>query len=236
MEGVVCLVMALPIAIAGAAVGAETGKGFAERRIRPTRLMLGLLLLPASAGVEAGLTRNSTAREVSSLVEIDAPPEIVWAHVIEFPPLPEPTEWWFRAGLAYPKHASIDGDGVGAVRSCVFSTGPFIEPITVWEPGRRLAFDVAESPPPLRELSVWNDVHPPHLDGYLRPQRGEFRLIALPGNRTRLEGSTWYELDMSPAWYWESIVDMVIHRIHGRVLDHIKREAERGTARADLKG
>jgi hypothetical protein len=164
---------------------------------------------------------------VLSTVEIDAPPEDVWAHVIAFPPLEEPTEWWFRAGLAYPKHASIEGTGVGAVRYCVFSTGPFVEPITAWEPPRRLAFDVTASPAPLRELTFWNDVHPPHLDGYLRARRGEFLLIALPGGRTRLEGRTWYELDMAPAWYWERITDGVIHGIHALVLEHIKREAER---------
>jgi hypothetical protein len=31
---------------------------------------------------------------------------------------------------------------------------------------------------------------------------------------------------MSPAWYWEFIVDVVIHRIHERVLDQIKQQAE----------
>jgi hypothetical protein len=32
---------------------------------------------------------------------------------------------------------------------------------------------------------------------------------------------------MAPAIYWGRITDAVIHRIHGRVLDHIKRESER---------
>ena len=33
-------------------------------------------------------------------------------------------------------------------------------------------------------------------------RRGEFRLIPLPGGRTRLEGRTWYTLDMAPALVW----------------------------------
>ena len=116
---------------------------------------------------------------------------------------------------------------MGAVRYCVFSTGAFVEPITIWEPRRRLAFEVIESPAPMHELSPYDDIHPPHLDNYLRSRRGEFRLTPLPGGRTRLEGHTWYELDMAPAIYWQPIADAVIHRIHLRVLEHIKRESER---------
>ena len=107
-----------------------------------------------------------------------------------------------------------------------FSTGAFVEPITHWEAGRRLSFDVVRSPEPMRELSIYRNVSPPHLNGYLRSRRGEFRLIPLPQGRTRLEGSTWYELNMAPEEYWQVFADYFIHRIHQRVLDHIKHEAE----------
>ena len=145
-----------------------------------------------------------------------------------FDPLPAPTELVFRLGVAAPERARIDGAGVGAVRYCVFSTGTFVEPITRWEPGRRLSFDVTASPPPMREWSPYGNLHPPHLDGFLRSRRGEFRLVALDGGRTRLEGSTWYEIEMGPEGYWQMLADDLIHRIHMRVLEHIKHEAEQG--------
>ena len=138
----------------------------------------------------------------------------------------EPADWFARLGIAYPRNAHIDGTGVGAIRYCEFSTGAFVEPITVWEPGRRLAFDVTSSPPPMREFT-FRDIHPPHLDGYLRSRRGEFRLVPLPGGRTMLEGRTWYEIDMAPEWYWRVYADWLIHRIHTRVLEHIRTEVER---------
>jgi hypothetical protein len=226
-EGLICLLMAAPLAIpfmlAGVSVGRRVGRGGDDR---PIGLLLSLLFLPAGAVFDSTNLPDREAHEVLSVVEIDAPAERVWENVIEFPPLPEPTEWWFRAGVAYPRYASIEGRGVGATRYCVFSTGPFVEPITAWEPGRRLAFDVTSFPEPMRELSPYRGIHPPHLDGYLRSRRGEFRLIPLPGGRTRLEGRTWYELDMAPAIYWEAVTDGVIHSIHRRVLDHIKRESE----------
>ena len=78
----------------------------------------------------------------------------------------------------------------------------------------------------MREWSPYGDLHPPHLVGTMRSRRGEFRLIELPGGRTRLEGSTWYELDMGPQGYWSVWSDFLVHRIHRRVLRHIQAEAE----------
>jgi Polyketide cyclase / dehydrase and lipid transport len=172
---------------------------------------------------------------VRSSVVIDAAPEAVWTQVIAFPPMPAPAELVFRLGIAYPRYARIEGTGVGATRYCVFSTGAFVEPITAWEPGRRLAFDVTRSPAPLRELTPYAHVAPPHLSGYLQPRRGEFRLVALPDGRTRLEGSTWYRLRMAPEGYWQLYSDYLIHRIHGRVLEHIKRQSEQLSGKPALR-
>jgi hypothetical protein len=76
-----------------------------------------------------------------------------------------------------------------------------VEPVTAWDEPRRLAFDATGQPAPMFELSPCRHVHPPHLHGYLRSNRGEFRLVPLPGGRTRLEGRTWYEFDMFPQSY-----------------------------------
>ena len=113
------------------------------------------------------------------------------------------------------------------MRRCRFSTGDFVEPITVWDAPRRLAFSVREQPVPMKELSPWGGVHPPHLDGFLRSRRGEFRLERLAGGRTRLVGTTWYENRMWPAAYWRAWSDTLIHRIHLRVLRFVGELSER---------
>jgi uncharacterized membrane protein YhaH (DUF805 family) len=224
-EGAVCLLMALPLVIVVGLMGGVLGRAVALRggqSVMPAALAL--LTVPTSAALEPSGGR--TLHEVRSSVEVNASPEAVWRHVIAFDTIPEPSDLVFRLGVAYPRYATLDGAGVGAVRYCVFSTGEFVEPITAWEPDRRLAFDVARSPAPLRELSLYAGVAPPHLDGYMRSRRGEFRLVPLPGGRTRLEGSTWYELSMAPEGYWQLFADHLVGRIHRRVLEHIEREAE----------
>jgi uncharacterized membrane protein YhaH (DUF805 family) len=226
-EGAICIAMALPLVTIVAVVGGIIGRTIAGGRrsdLRPS--LLGVIVLPLWVVVQPAASTGALLHVVVSTVEIQASPDRVWQHVVAFSPIAEPDELIFRAGVAYPKEARIEGAGVGAVRYCEFSTGAFVEPTTVWEPGRRLAFDVADSPPPMRELTPYGRITPPHLDGYLHTIRGEFRLIPLAAGGTRLEGRTWYRLDMGPEAYWLLLTDALIHRIHLRVLEHIKREAE----------
>ncbi len=223
LDGAICVVMALPLALPLALAGAWVG--WLARR-PPRTYALALVALPLAMGAEAKVDRAPELHAVTTSVVVDAPPEAVWRRVVAFPPLPEPRSMHFRAGIAYPRSATISGRGVGAVRRCRFSTGDFVEPITVWDEPRRLAFSVTEQPAPMRELSIWGDVHPPHLDGFLRSRRGEFRLIPLPGGRTLLRGTTWYENRMWPARYWRLWSDELIGSIHERVLAHVARWAE----------
>jgi hypothetical protein len=229
MEGAICLLMVAPIGFFLTFLGALVGYAIQSRpwRVRdnPMILLLIVLALPALTAAEAASPAAPPLLEVCSTVDIDAPPQRVWQQVITFPDLPEPDEWLFRAGVACPLRAEIHGRGPGAVRHCIFSTGAFVEPIEVWDEPHLLRFAVTEQPEPMREWSPF-DIHPPHLDHYLVSHRGQFRLIALPDGRTRLEGTTWYSNRMWPAAYWQLWSDAIIHRIHLRVLRHIKRLAE----------
>jgi hypothetical protein len=231
VEGAVCLVMAFPLALGSAAIGAFIGQAIAAADAgTPLRAALVLLALPLFAGVGA-LPSPSPLYEVVSSIEIDATPERVWENVVGFGELPPPTELLFASGVAYPIHARIEGSGVGAIRRCEFSTGAFVEPITRWDAPNVLAFDVASQPPPMEEWSPYGPIVTPHLNGYFRSVRGEFRLVPLAAGRTRLEGSTWYELDLFPRAYWNLWSHAFIARIHARVLAHVKRLSEADSLR-----
>jgi len=228
MEGFICLLMAAPIGFFLVFLGAVVGYIIQARpwtsRESPLLMIALVPTLTAVMGAEPAADFDPPLLEVRTAIDIDAPPASVWHHVLAFPPLPEPDDWLFRAGVAYPTCAEIHGNGPGAVRHCVFSTGTFVEPIEVWNEPTLLRFRVTEQPEPLREWSPF-DIHPPHLDHYLQSRRGQFRLMSLPGSRTRLEGTTWYTNRMWPAAYWQWWSDYVIQRIHRRVLEHIKTRA-----------
>jgi hypothetical protein len=178
-------------------------------------------------GAESLSPPDSQRFEVRTVIEIEATPEIVWQQLISFPALPEPDQWLFRLGIAYPVQSSIAGRGVGALRQCLFSTGTFIELVEVWDEPRVLRFSVASQPPPMRELTPYAEIQPRHLGGYFHPEGAQFQLVGLPGGRTVLQGTSWYRHDIWPTAYWRLWSDLILHQIHWRVFQHIKRLAER---------
>ena len=229
LEGVLCLAMAFPIAAVVALLGGVIGREIAKRGGGSLGFATALFLIPTGSLIDRASTVAPTY-EVVTTVDVAAAPEMVWKHVVQFAEITEQPAWYFRGGIAYPVRATIAGTGVGAIRRCEFSTGAFVEPITTWDEPRRLAFDVIEQPPPLRELSIYRKVYAPHLNGYFSSSRGEFRLVPTASG-TRLEGHTWYSVAIYPQGYWRLMSEALLHRIHRRVLDQVKRETEAAARR-----
>ena len=146
VEGIICIVMLLPLAAVIVIIGALIGRSMAANNASGGHVTTSiLLLLPLLSGADL-LENEAPVYEVISTVVIDAPPEEVWPNVIGFSELDAPPAWYFELGIAYPLRATIDGEGVGAIRHCEFSTGAFVEPITVWDKPNRLTFDVTKQP------------------------------------------------------------------------------------------
>jgi len=230
-EGIICLLMAVPLALPIAIFGGMVGYVVQKHRwteANPAFLCALLLFSPGIQWVEHVIAPKPETFVVRSAIEINAPPEKVWKQVIAFSEIGPPQEWMFRAGIAYPVRAEIMGSGVGAERHCVFSTGAFVEPIRVWDEPHLLKFSVTSNPPPMQEWTPYAHIDPPHLHGFLISNGGQFLLTPLPGGRTRLEGTTWYHHGLWPSEYWRLWSDQIIHRIHMRVLTHIRDEAEKG--------
>jgi uncharacterized membrane protein YhaH (DUF805 family) len=237
VEGIICLIMALPIGLGLSLVGADVGYLIVRNRNAPINsatMLFALLCVPLTMGMERQAAEDPPLLSVTSSVVIAAPPEKVWPNVISFSTIPPQCDWILRTGIAYPMQARIDGTGVGAIRHCIFTTGEFVEPIEVWDEPRRLRFSVAAQPEPMEELSPYPHLKTPHLHGYLESNAGELRLTALPEGKTLLEGTTWYTDKIWPTFYWRLWSDLIIHHIHLRVLNHIKTLSERGSSTAPL--
>jgi len=236
IEGIICLGMALPIAVPialfGGAIGYVLQKRLSFSTSRLSVASVVCLLLPGVFLLEYSVGETPSLYEQKTSIVIKSDPQTVFKHVVSFSELPPPTEAMFKTGIAYPIRAEMHGQGVGAERHCVFSTGAFVEPITVWDEPRLLAFDVVDQPPAMEELSIYKNIHPPHLENYFLAKRGQFHVTALPDGTTLLEGTTWYQNRYWPAAYWHLWSDHVIDRIHTRVLLHIKSLAERDSQQA----
>ncbi len=225
MEGLICIAMATPFVLLFTWLGTVIGHTLITKAPDNTPISLFILIsiIPSMSFIEKEFA--PTLSSVTTSIEINADPNRVWKNIVEFPQLDEPNEFIFKTGIAYPINASIEGTGVGAIRHCNFSTGSFVEPITIWDEPNLLKFDVLQQPTPMKELSIW-DINAPHLHDYFVSKQGQFKLTQLANGNTLVEGTTWYYNDIKPAFYWQIWSDPIIHKIHNRVLEHIKINSE----------
>ena len=124
IEGFICVIMAAPLAFSLALLGGLVGyliqrRGGAGREATQVYPAL-VVALPLLLVAENASQPTAPVFEVRTSIEIQAPPAAVWKQVVAFSELPEPQEWLFRLGIAYPVRAEIAGSGPGAVRHCVF--------------------------------------------------------------------------------------------------------------------
>jgi hypothetical protein len=227
IEGLICLIMASPLLLVAVWFGSYLGLDLSNSNYtNPTNTTILLLLMSLGFMSFDFVNEPKGLIPVRTKIIVDAPIEKVWTNVVTFDKIEEPIDWIFKTGIAYPTDATIVGQGVGAIRYCNFTTGSFVEPITTWDEPNLLQFDVLEQPIPMNELNPFWEIHPPHLDGYFKSYKGQFKLTKINNNQTELEGTTWYKVDINPELYWKAWSDFIVHRIHKRVLNHIKLASE----------
>jgi len=227
IEGIICIIMASPIMVTFTLIGALIGYQLIKNKSKPKNQIYSIVLLPILFLSIDLVIDSKEFLEVKTAIEIDAPIEEVWNNIVSFGKIDEPDEWIFKTGIAYPTDSRIEGNGEGAIRYCNFTTGSFVEPITVWKEPSLLKFNVQDQPTPMRELNPFWDVHPPHLNGYFQSKKGQFKLIRLENGNIRVEGTTWYNIHIHPVKYWDIWSKFILHKIHYRVLKHIKKESEK---------
>ena len=213
-EGVVCLVIVSPALYIFILCGVLLGRIW----FRPNYSKLQLTIFPLLALLTLGeLVYHTEERGVvTDRILIHAPPAKVWPHVLAFPEIPDPPDYWiFRLGLPYPTTTSNGGNFVGADRQCIFSNGVVIkERVAEFVPNEKLTFDVAEQPTD------------PEAYGHITLHRGQFVLQNNHDGTTTLIGSSWYTLHVRPRWYFDLWTRDMSRAVHLRVMNHVKRLAE----------
>jgi uncharacterized protein YndB with AHSA1/START domain len=155
---------------------------------------------------------KATVEFQSSEIVIDAPAEQVWPYLSNLPSV-KSDFWMFRAGVAHALRVSTKAPIAGSERECVLSTGVMHETITEWVPNRRLAFKVLSTPPSMREMNPFGEVHAAHLRGWYESLEGSFTLVPLPDGRVKLIGASRYQHKFRPVSYWNLWTDKIVREI-----------------------
>ena len=226
-EGIICLIMALPIAgplmYLGSSLAYEL---FHAGRLPGPRMIAILLPLVLIALVPFEPDHRSPVYVAEDSIVVHASAERTWRTIVTLSDVRPAHGLLFRTGIACPQRTKIVAGRSGGLRVCTMSTGLLMERIDVWQPGRRLAWRAISTPPPMKELNPLADADPPHLHGYYRNVRGEFAIERLGPDVCRLTRRTWYSLDLAPASYWRIWCDVGAAKIQRFVLEEVKRSAE----------
>jgi len=228
-EAGICVAMAAPFFMVFSALGSAVTlwsiRQFRSRRSTTLVIALPLLVLPA----ELQMTYAPHDSSVTTIVEIAAPPEVVWRQTVEIRNVrPDELSWTFSHGILgvpQPVDARLEGEGVGAVRQLRWTRGVnFQEIVTRWEEDRLLAWDFrfgTGSIPPEVEAHIKVD------STYLKLAQGNYSLEPLANGHTRLTLTTQYRIATPIDFYCDLWGKLFLNDFHGVVLKVIRDRSEK---------
>lgn len=212
-EGVICLVMASPILgtfmLFGEAMGRRLWK-------KSTFFAVSLLPLLAVILVSDGIAPHEFATTATTDYHSSAPPPALWRYVANYPKNPHPSGWWMWS-MGAPMPIKSTGSSVtGGRRDCEMSGGVHVgQLVTNAVPNRRLDFLIDEQP------------EHPEISRHLIFERGRIELIPDGGGGTVLRATSWYQLKVFPANYFNYWAAAVMHETHWRVFSWMDELAQK---------
>lgn len=212
-EGVVCLIMASPILGLMMALGVSVGRNLWKKT---TFFSVSLLPLLAMILVSDGIAPHQFTTATTTDFHSSAPPQALWKYVANYPANPHPSNWWlWSMGVAMPVK-STGSARVGGRRDCELSGGVRVgQRITAADRNRRLDFVIDQQP------------QHPEISRHMIFQRGRIQLIPDGHGGTILRATSWYQLKVFPANYFNLWAAAVMHATHLRVFSWMDELARR---------
>lgn len=219
-EGTICIVMALPFILAGAAVGGLFAHLRSRAAARDRRIELGTVLaLPfLLSPLERRLDAPDRFAESVTAIEIAASPTRVWDEIAEVDTIRADERGralYTSIGFPPPLAATLDLPQEGGIRRASFGGGVlFTETITEWEPEQRLAFEIdpsfAEGEPAL-------DPHVRIGGRYFDVLSGAYAIEPIDASRVRLVLTSRHRVstrfNVYAGWWSERVMQSVQREI-----------------------
>lgn len=220
MEGWVCVLMSSPLIAIGMTIGALIGvllrrKFFDESPMGTTFRFFSLLVIPFFL-MGADYSEKSSRRilryeTITHEVTLDASPDAVWNHLKGFDKITGTKTFLMKIGLPVPVSCVMEGEGVGAKRTCYFESGSIEERVTEWQPPNVMRFEVTASDVPGRPWLSFKDA------GY------EIRNV---NGKTVVTRTTTIVSRLSPAWYWRPMEKIGVETEHEYLFEELKRRVK----------
>lgn len=214
-EGPLCAVLAFPIIFAGLFIGIGIGvllRWLFVNRSRHQTPTVGMFLFMVPVLILAGerietptLVRPRT-EVIQTTVEVHDSPDRVWRNILSIDNIQASKPILMYVGLPIPQRCTIEGQGVGAKRTCYFNAGYIAETVTGWNPPYYLGLSIDRTHMPGR-----------HWLGF---ESAEYRLES-QGSNTLLTRRTTVVSYLHPTWYWRSFERLGVESEHAYILKDV---------------
>ncbi|AYA37458.1 hypothetical protein D3Y59_10615 [Hymenobacter oligotrophus] len=232
LEGVICLIIILPLFYFVSWLGARLYAWLEKHRNNKPddyALVSAVALLPfVVAFAESRFTTPDSLRRVQNVVEIAAPPAVVWRHIVRVAPI-SPADLGPSLvddiGFPRPVQATLTHEGIGGVRHATFERGvEFIETVDEWIPEQKLSFGIKPNTATIPPITF--DEHVIVGGRFFDVLRGTYELQPLPNGHTRLVLFSQQRLSTNLNPYAGLWTDYVMSEIQRRILLVVKRRCE----------
>ncbi|EKO13307.1 hypothetical protein [Leptospira kirschneri] len=225
-EGLICILMAFPIAFLLIFIGALIGSYIYMKNLSKYLVILIVLCFNVSAYIYDRNDQNLEKQKVQTSIEINASKKEVWKHIISPFEFGEAENFFLRNGVSYPVSMRIVEQNGKLFLFCNYTNGTTSANVDSFENLERFSFSFPEPQVTMKETSLYGEVEPKHIRGKVWAVFGEFRLIEVSENKTKVIATTEYVNNLGPKFYWKLWEDYLINEIHHHVLTKIKNKIE----------
>ncbi len=219
LEGMVCVLMALPPLLISFALGAffrYLFRGWRKDKQSADENLLKSSILPflffAFLGIFEKWWRHDPQQYVEVQSEINLPYTNlqVYETIKSVDTLIADKPWLMQLDLPVPRKCVLGEEKVGGLRTCYFDGGQIVERITELEPGKVMDMDVIDY----------------QLTGrkWLGFSKAKYLFTELPDGSCRMTRITGYTSVLYPRFYWEPLERMGIEQEHAYVFGNLRRD------------
>jgi len=216
-EGLVCVIMLLPIFIPVVLIGILIGYNLRKRSLKTDKKniikisLYPLIVLLFSGGIEHFFSNKFENAKVESTIYLPYEASTVYDFIKSVDTLAGKRSLLMNLGLSVPQKCVLEKEEVGAKRTCYFENGTIEEKVTDIKRGEYIKMKVTNYELPGFKWLKFDDAI------YLFDQKGD---------STKLTRITTYQSQLKPRIYWEFWERQAIEAQHEYVLNDLKRRLE----------
>ena len=216
-EGLVCVIMLLPIFIPVVLIGILIGYNLRKRSLKTDKKniikisLYPLIVLLFSGGIEHFFSNKFENAKIESTIYLPYEASTVYDFIKSVDTLAGKRSLLMNLGLSVPQKCVLEKEEVGAKRTCYFENGTIEEKVTDIKRGEYIKMKVTNYELPGFKWLKFDDAI------YLFDQKGD---------STKLTRITTYQSQLKPRIYWEFWERQAIEAQHEYVLNDLKRRLE----------